>query len=112
MASYKDPTFSDRIASARLAKDKAIASLKAKPPTDPALLAQRRATADAREAKLSEKRAAKADAARTAAEKAAAHEHAAAAEAGLDRGRKPIATEEERKAARDARYAARKKAKK
>jgi hypothetical protein len=108
MASYKAPAFQDRLASATAAKQKALAQLRAKPPIDEAVLAERRQKAEARSAKLearqAEKRAAKEEAAKLAAERAEATQ-ATAAEAANTR---PAMTEAERKAARDARYAARK----
>jgi hypothetical protein len=108
MASYKAPDFQDRLASATAAKQKALAQLRAKPPVDEAALAERRQKAEARAAKLAakqaEKRAAKEEAARLAAEQIEATQ-ANAAEATNAR---PPLTEAERKAARDARYAARK----
>lgn len=104
MKSYKDPSFQDRVASAAEAKKKALDKLRAKPPIDPAVLAERAAARERREAAEAEKRAAKAAAARAAAAAAAA---TAAAEKPAPY--KPtFATEAERKAARDARYAARK----
>jgi hypothetical protein len=115
MASFKDPAFQDRVAAAAAAKQKALDKLRAKPPVDPAVLAERTATRLAKEAKLAEQRAAdkaareqaKAEeAARIALEKEAA-EAAAAAEA--EAAARAVPTEAERKLARDARYAARKK---
>ena len=100
--SYKDPSFQDRAASAAEAKQKALDRLKAKPPVDEAVAAERQAARLAREAAQAEKRAAKKAAEQQAkAEKAAQAEQAKAAEVAAP-------TEEERKAARDARYAARK----
>ena len=100
--SYKDPSFQDRAASAAQAKQKALDRLKAKPPVDDAVIAERQAARLAREAAQAEKRAAKKTAEQQAkAEKAAQAEQAKAAEVAAP-------TEEERKAARDARYAARK----
>jgi Family of unknown function (DUF6481) len=95
MASYKDPGFQDRIKLAAEAKQKALEKLRNKPPLDEAVIAVRLAAAETREAAAAEKRAArKAALAAKVAEKSAA---------------KPAApTPEEQKAARDARYAARK----
>ena len=100
--SYKDPSFQDRAASAAQAKQKALDRLKAKPPVDEAVVAERQAARLAREAAQAEKRAAKKAAEEQAkAEKAAQAEQAKAAQVAAP-------TEAERKAARDARYAARK----
>lgn len=112
MGSFKDPSFQDRVASAAKAKQKALDQLKAKPPVDEGLQAERRQAWELRQQALSEERAAKAETAAAAkaeksrlkaAEMAAAEEAAARKAARL----KP-ASEAEMKAARDARYAARK----
>ncbi len=42
MPSFKDPSFQDRVASAGKAKQKALDQLKAKPPVDESLMAERR----------------------------------------------------------------------
>ena len=111
MASFKNPSFQDRVSAARDAKQKALDQLKAKPPVDEAIMAQRREAWELREKALSEERASKAEAAAaTKAEKAAAkaakiaEEEAAAA---LKAERLKPASAAEMKAARDARYAAR-----
>ena len=57
---YKDPSFQDRVGSAAEAKKRALDRLKAKPPIDEAVLAERRARAEAKEAAEAAKRAAKA----------------------------------------------------
>ncbi|MDO9498495.1 DUF6481 family protein, partial [Falsiroseomonas sp.] len=100
--------FQERVALANKAKQKALDKLKAKPPVDPAVLAERKAAQEAREAaqarKREEKIAAKAQAeaeAKALIEQAEA-EAAVAAEAEIE-------TEAEKKIKRDARYAARKK---
>ncbi len=112
MASFKDPSFQDRVASATKAKQKALDQLKAKPPVDPALIASRRQEREMREEALAGERTAKAQEKAVAkAEKAAikAAELAAAdAAAALKAARLKPSTPEEMKAARDARYAARK----
>lgn len=105
MKSYKDPAFQDRAASAAAAKQKALDQLRSKAPVDPALAEQRRAARLAREAAQAEKQAAK-----LAARQEAEAEKAAAALAKA-KPAAPELTEAERKAARDARYAARKKRK-
>ena len=102
MASYKDPSFEERTALARQAREKALAKLAAKPALDPAVVAERKAAQAAREQAAAEKSAAKKAAILQAkADKLAAAEAAAA----------PVMSEEELKAARDAKYAARKKRK-
>ena len=88
MAGYKAPDFKQRAALASEAKQKAIDRLKAKPPVDEQAAAARAAAREEKEA--------------AAAEKAAAAQQAAIAAAPK------VLTEAERKAARDARYAARK----
>jgi len=50
MTSYKQPDFAERAALARSAKQKALDQLRAKPPVDPAVLAERQAAAAAKEA--------------------------------------------------------------
>lgn len=119
MPSFKSPSFQDRTASAAKAKQKALDKLKAKPPVDPAILEERRRAAEERDRVLAAERAAKAEAlARAKAEKKAAKEAAAAkaeqeraeaAEAAaLKEARLKPPSAAEMKAARDARYAARK----
>ncbi len=112
VASFKDPSFQDRVASADKAKQKALDQLKAKPPVDAALLAKQREASEVREQALAVQRNAKAEANAIAkAEKAAAkqakiEEEKAAAE--LKAARLKPASAADMKAARDARYAARK----
>ena len=100
MPSFKQPSFQERTALAADAKKAALAKLLAKPAVDDAVLAERRAVADAREAAQQVVRA----------EKLAARElekvqkkEAAAAKAAA-----PAITEAEQKNIRDAKYAARK----
>lgn len=106
MQGYQEPGFHERTAAARRAKTEALNALRAKPPVDEAELARRTAERLAKEAAAAEKTAA----ARQAKEQAKldklerAREAAEAAAAALPR----VLTEAERKAARDARYAARK----
>jgi hypothetical protein len=104
MPPFKD-SFQDRVGQAAEAKRKALEKLKSKPPLDPAVAEARAEAARQREAKAEEKRAAKAEAAR-AAEEAKAAEAAKSAEAAASAPK--ALTEAEKKAARDARYAARK----
>ena len=90
---YKD-SFQDRIGNAAKAREKALAKLKARPPLDPKVVAERverQAQRNAREA-----------------EKAEAKKAARAAQAAAEAEISPPPTEEELKAARDAKYAARK----
>ena len=97
MVAYKQPSFQERAQLAAKAKQAALENLRSKPPVDEAVLAERRAAhvakeeakAKAREEKLAA-RAREKEARRAGAPQAAAQ------------------TEEEKKAARDARYAARK----
>jgi hypothetical protein len=97
MSSFKDPSWQDRIANAAKAKQKALDQLKARPAADPAALAERQAARAAREAAQADRRAAG---------KAAKAE--AIAQAAQAKAIAAGPTEEERKQARDARYAARK----
>ncbi|WP_174296398.1 DUF6481 family protein [Sphingomonas bacterium] len=112
MASFKTPTFQDRAALAGKAKQKALDQLKARPPVDEALMAEQRRAWEAREQVLADERAARAEArAALKAEKAAivaAAIAAAAAAAELKAARLKPASAAEMKAARDARFAARK----
>lgn len=112
MSSYKDPGFQERTALAQQAKQKALDQLRARPALDETVLAERSAARHAREeaeaalrlAKLADREQAKAD--KRALADARALEAAAAAQVAATRA---VATEAEKKAARDARYAARKK---
>jgi hypothetical protein len=106
MAGYKEPGFQDRVAAAAKARETALAKLKAKPPVDPAVMAERAAKALEREAALAQRAAERAEAKRLAEEEKAAAAAAAAEEAA--RNVVPELTEAERKQARDAKYAARK----
>lgn len=116
MPAFNDTSFQDRVASAANAKQKALDQLKARPPVDEAVLAERRKVWEAREQALANERAAKASAiAHARAEKAAADAAALAeteAAAALKAARLKPASQAEMKAARDARYAARKARKK
>ena len=99
MAGYKEPGFQDRLAAAARQRENAIARMKAKPPIDPAVQAERIEKARLREEAQAQRAAERAEARRLAAE--------AAAEAKAALVVTPP-TEAELKAARDARYAARK----
>lgn len=111
MASYKNPSFQDRMTSASKAKQDALDRLKAKPTVDPVIMEERRlaweAQEEARVAQLAAKSAALAKAkAEKAADKAARAAEAIEA-AALKAARLKPASEADMKAARDARYAAR-----
>lgn len=108
MKSYKDPSFQDRVGRAAEAKQRALDNLRSKPQVDEGLAAERQAARLRREAAEAGKRAAK-----KAAEQAARAARAAASAAKAEAASQAAAvssppTEEERKLARDARYAARK----
>jgi hypothetical protein len=112
MKSYKGPTFQERVGRAAEAKQKALDNLRSRPPVDEEVAAARRAAQVKREAAEAEKRAAKKENER-AAEEARLEEEAKSAEtaaAAADAAPLPP-TEAERKLARDARYAARKRRK-
>jgi hypothetical protein len=107
MKAYQGGSYQERVGRAAEAKQKALDLLRARPAVDEATLAARREAATAREAAQAAKRAARL----AEREEAAAHEARRADEAAVraeenEGGR--IATEAERKAMRDARYAARK----
>jgi hypothetical protein len=104
---YKEPTFQDRAALAAQAKQKALEKLKAKPQIDPAVAAARAAARQAREEKEVQRRAEKAQAIEQARldKIAKAEAELAAIEAEKQR---LIDADIAAKAARDARYAARK----
>ena len=112
MASFKDPSFQDRVATAGKAKQKALDQLKAKPLVDEARMAERRQMWEQREQALAVERAAKAESKAAAKADKAATKAAALAEAdaaaALKAARLKPPSEAEMKAARDARYAARK----
>ncbi|MEA3015703.1 MAG: hypothetical protein QOI38_425 [Sphingomonadales bacterium] len=96
----KGDSYQDRVGRAAEAKKKALDQLRAKPALDPEAAAARSAEREARDAARAEKR--------EAAAAAKAEAKARADEAAAARAPAPQPTEEERKAARDARYAARK----
>jgi hypothetical protein len=111
VASFKDPSFQDRVASAAKAKQKALDGLKAKPPVDKDAMLERRRARELREQAISNERMAKAEAAAAAKVEKARLKAATAAQAEEDAARKAArskpASAAEMKAARDARYAAR-----
>jgi hypothetical protein len=100
---FKNPTVQDRAAQANDARAKALEKLRTKPAIDPAVAAERLAAAQRKQEAQAEKAAAKKAEAQAKAEAAAQAKAAAAAKAA-----KPVLTEAEKKAARDAKYAARK----
>jgi hypothetical protein len=106
MSSFREPTFQDRVGRAAEAKQKALSLLRAKPPVDAAAQAELRAAQLAREAeKRADSEAKRAALAEEKAQKRALAAEAQAAEAPA------VLTDEEKKAIRDAKYAARKKRK-
>jgi hypothetical protein len=108
MRGYREPGFQDRTAAAKEARQKALEQLREKPPIDEAEQAERLANRLAKEAAARERR--EAILREREAEKAAKREKAEQAAAALAKANpEPVVlTEAERKAARDARYAARK----
>jgi hypothetical protein len=109
MKAYQNSSFQDRVDQVAKAKQQALDQLRARPPVDPAVVEARVAASRKREAAEAERRSARKDAEQAAAQ-AALDEAAAneAAEAARLAAIKPEPTAEERKAARDAKYAARK----
>ncbi len=102
MKSYKDPPLHDRLGRAAEAKRKALEQLRARPPIDENAAAERQAMRLARDVAKEERRAA-----------LKTTEQLKADETVRDAGPQalaapPVPTETERKAIRDARYAARK----
>lgn len=112
MPSYKAPSFQDRIAAAGSAKQKALDALRAKPPIDAAIMEERRRVQEARDEAAAIKRAAKVEALAIAKAEKAKRKAAEEAAAALKAARLTPAGAAEMKAARDARYAARKARKK
>jgi hypothetical protein len=105
MKGYKEPGFQDRAATTARAKSNSLQKLKDAPKPDEAALAARIARQQERDAKAAAKRAEK--------QQARLLEQERLAEAKRDREKPaaPALSESEAKAARDARYAARKKRK-
>lgn len=106
MTAYRAPDFKERAALSREAKQKALDKLRARPAPTEEELAERKAAQLKREEAEAAKRAARAAEKKAAAEARAlaAEEAARAAEAAIV----PAKSEAEKKAERDARYAARK----
>ena len=107
MAGYKELDFNERRAASQKAREIALAKLKARPPVDEAEQARRREAQAARDAAQAEKRRA-AKEARLQAAQARKSDEARDAKVETAAPSKPQPTEEERKAARDAKYARRK----
>jgi Family of unknown function (DUF6481) len=103
MTSFKHPSFQDRVGQAAAEKKKALEQLRLRPEPDQEMVAHRKAAGARREAAQAEKAAMKKAAASAAAQSKANAKAKAAA---------PVPTEADRKAARDARYAARQARKK
>lgn len=113
MAGYKSPDFNERAAAARAAKQKALDQLRDMPAPDPATLAEQQAAREARDAAAAERRAERQRAleeekAAKLAEKLAEKQRIADEKEAAEAAKAPPRTEAELKAARDARYAARK----
>ena len=106
MKGYQEPSYQDRVAAAAQAKNKALKKLKAAPKPDEVELAARAARRAEREAKAEEKRTAAREA-RQEKQRLAQEKRGAAKKAGA-KVEPPRLSEAEKKAARDARYAARK----
>ena len=107
MAGYKELDFNERRAASRKARENALAKLKARPPIDEAEQARRREAQDARDAAQAEKRRAAKEAKLRAAQARRSDE---ARDEKVETATPSTAqpTDEERKAARDAKYAKRK----
>ncbi|MFL6732951.1 MAG: DUF6481 family protein [Sphingomicrobium sp.] len=101
VSSFKTPSFQDRIGSAAQAKKKALEQLRSRPPIDQKVAAERQARKLERETRDRERAAAKK------AEQQALNDRKSAEAAAKATAAAPR-TEAELKAARDARYAARK----
>lgn len=109
MKTYQNFTFGDRVAQSAEAKKRKLEQLRTRQPVDPEVQKERLAASEKKAAAQAEKRAMR-KAAGQAAEQAARDQKSASDEAEAARlaAIKPEPTEEERKAARDAKYAARK----
>jgi hypothetical protein len=115
MSGFKDKGFTDRLTSAASAKKAALDKFRARPAMDdPAVVERREArltASQAREARLAERAAARlADEARRTTELAAAEAERIAREERevIEKAEREVTLQAEQKAARDARYAARK----
>ena len=113
MPAFKTPDFNERAAASKAAKQQLLQQYRNRPEPDPVEVARKRANREARETARSERQAAKlADIERAKAEAervAVAADAAAIAQAEAAKAKQPkVPTAAELKAARDARYAARK----
>jgi hypothetical protein len=115
MSAYKDKDFNDRLGAAAKAKQALLDKFRSQPgPDDPAVIArevERKAISEARESRLAERKVAReAEEARMKAEAELQAAEQAAREAAeqIEAAARKVAMEAEQKAARDARYAARK----
>ena len=115
MSGFKDKGFTDRLSNAASAKKAVLDKFRARPAGDDPAVVERRearlAASQARETRLAERAATRlADEARRATELAAAEAERIAREErdAIEKAEREVALEAERKAARDARYAARK----
>jgi hypothetical protein len=113
MANFKAPDFNERTAAAQAARESALEKLRSKAAPDAALIAERQAKRVERERAATERRAARLSAAAEAKAARSAEQKALLAEVAPEaiveeRKERPTLTPEEQKAARDARYAARK----
>ncbi len=105
MKRYREPGFQERIANAARARGNALAQLRAKPPLDESVIAERAARRMAKDAAAAEKR----STTKLAADQIKAAQRAQVAETASSLApAKPTPTDAERKAMRDARYLARK----
>ncbi|UAK23208.1 DUF6481 family protein [Sphingomonas nostoxanthinifaciens] len=112
MAGFKSPDFKERAAAAQAQRERAMELLRNKPAHDPAIVAERQAARAAREAAEAERRAARRRAAEEAKAAAAVKKAEALAASAAQAPERPQLSDAERKALRDARYAARKARKK
>jgi len=108
MKSNHNPSLQDRLSGAAKSKQKALDALRSKPPVDEKIVAARVEAQRKREAADAEKRAAKLARETAAAEAKAAEIAAAEAAAAKNAAAARPPTAAEMKAARDARFAARK----
>lgn len=104
MSSYKEPSFQDRSALAKKAKQAALDQLRAKQPLDASVLTERLEAARDREVAQSKAR----DEKNAARDLEKAEKRHRAEQNALPDGIDPTPTDEERKSARDEKYAARK----
>ncbi|NTZ43287.1 hypothetical protein G7A66_09350 [Altererythrobacter sp. SALINAS58] len=106
MKGYKAPGFQDRVAASARTKNAALEELKARPKPDKATLAEAATRQKEREAKAAAKR--ETTKAVKAEKRRVDEERLLKAEQEKAKAEPPVRTEAEKKAARDAKYAARK----